>query len=149
MALSADTEVEYADNQIWEYPVAASARIYKGALVNIDMAGRALPATDASGVIFAGLAQAGADNSAGNDGDIKIKVLVKGRVRLNTEGMAESDLHKKVYVRDDNTFHLHPSTAESSPKALHNVFLGRLVEYVSPTEGWVSFHTPISSDVWE
>ena len=58
MALSADTEVEYADNQIWEYPVAASARIYKGALVNIDMAGRALPATDASGVTFAGLAQA-------------------------------------------------------------------------------------------
>ena len=51
-------------------PVAAGEVIFVGALVCTDATGVAVPAADAAGTVFQGVAHRGFDNSAGADGDL-------------------------------------------------------------------------------
>jgi len=70
-------EAKRKDGQLIAYPMAA-VKIPKGALVNINSSGYATNASDATGETFAGVAYETIDNSAGNAGDLSIRVETTG-----------------------------------------------------------------------
>ena len=138
MALSKDTVFEYADFETWEYPVAASTRIYEGSIV-CTSDGYAVPGADTSRYFFAGIAREGADNSDGSAGDISVKVYTRGRTRLKGTSFVQDRVGRVAYVRDSDSFYAYHSSSGSTPKATNNVRLGTTVGYISATECWVAF----------
>ncbi len=79
MALSANSttlvEKQSSIGTIQDFPVAASANIFQGAIVCIDADGFAVPAADTAGFVVIGQCQVPADNSSGADGDITVRVF--------------------------------------------------------------------------
>jgi len=127
-ALTDDFEAKRQDGEIIVFPVKASTTIYKGALVAIDTAtGYAVPASDAAGQIFVGVAVEKADNSAGSDGDKEVRVFRTGTFQFNCSGADQTWVGKKVYAVDDNTVALAAGTANT-------VLVGVVVSYESPTK---------------
>ena len=119
MALSADTPRVYELGDINSLPVKASTKVYEGAAVGIDAASgyaRGLNAGDA----FKGFAERTADNSAGSNGDVRVRVLTKGEVKLAIANAAITDVDKPVYASDDGTFTLTAST---------NSYVGKIVRW--------------------
>lgn len=129
MALSADTPRAYQLGDIIELPVKASTCIYEGAAVGLVSGyARGLVDTDR----FVGFAIEKADNSAvATDGYIKVKVLVRGRVKLTITSVAVTDVGSKVYVSDDGTFSL-----TSSPGEL----VGHVYRYVTTNTCVIEFY---------
>jgi len=119
MALSADTPRVYELGDINSLPVKASTKVYEGAAVGIDAASgyaRGLNAGDA----FKGFAERTADNSAGSNGDVRVRVLTKGIAKLAIANAAITDVDKPVYASDDGTFTLTAST---------NSYVGKIVRW--------------------
>jgi hypothetical protein len=87
-------------------PVAASVKIYAGALVALDSNGNAKPGETATGLLGIGRAEAQADNSSGSAGDINVEVR-KGVFRFeNSAGGDEitlADIGADCYIVDDST----------------------------------------------
>lgn len=97
-------EAKRKDGQLVAYPIAA-VKIPKGALVNINAAGYATNATDAAGEKFAGVAYETVDNSAGNAGDLSIRVETTGTFVLVDGGGngAQTDLGVEFNISDNQT----------------------------------------------
>lgn len=74
MALTADRNTTSRDGNQLSLAVAAAKKIYAGALVARDAAGRATPAADTAGLIVVGMAETQVDNSAGAAGDLNVTV---------------------------------------------------------------------------
>ena len=70
-------EAKRKDGELISYKM-SDVLIPKGALVNINAAGYAANATDASGETFAGVAYETVDNTTGSAGDREIRVLTTG-----------------------------------------------------------------------
>ncbi|MDO8684903.1 MAG: hypothetical protein Q7N50_15675 [Armatimonadota bacterium] len=70
-------EAKRKDGELISYKM-SNVLIPKGALVNINAAGYATNATDASGETFAGVAYETVDNADGSAGDKEIRVLTGG-----------------------------------------------------------------------
>ncbi len=87
-----------------EFPVIASDIIYEGAAVGDNGSGYARPLE--SGDKFLGFAEAQADNSSGSAGDINVRVIEAGKVKLTVASAAITDVGRPVYASDDNTFAL-------------------------------------------
>jgi len=87
-------------------PVAASAKPFQGGMVQINAAGYAVAASATAANVTIGRAEATADNSAGANGDIKVKVR-RGTFRFNNSSagdlIARTEIGKTVYVVDDQT----------------------------------------------
>lgn len=112
-------------------PVAASTLIYKNTIVCVDSNGRAVPGADTAGLQCAGIARAQADNSSGAAAAIKVEVQYGTRYLMTCSGITQAMLGDALYVLDDQT--LVPASG-----ATNDIFAGVLVEYVSPTLGWVA-----------
>ena len=84
--------------------VAASTTIYKGAMVIVGADGFAIPADDAANRSrVLGIADHLADNSAGSDGDIRVRVL-KGVFGIENNGsVVQATVGGLVYAADDQT----------------------------------------------
>ncbi len=81
--------------------VAAGEHIYDGNLVGInDGYARAYQAGDT----IAGFAQDEIDNTTGADGDASIKVRGRGKIVLEIDGVAQSNIGAEVYITSDATF---------------------------------------------
>lgn len=131
MALSKDTPRAYELGSINALPVKASSKIYEGSAVGVDAASgyaRALAAGD----IFSGFAETQADNSAGSNGDINVRVRMKGEVVLSITSLAVTDVNKPVYASDDGTFTLTQST---------NSYVGKVVRFIATGSGVIGFET--------
>jgi len=100
MALTANRELNrYVDQELRTLPVAASAHIYKGALVGINRAtgyARNLVAND----VFAGIAYEEMDNSAGLDGDLSVRLYTQGDFVLTTNNATQAWVGAPVYAAD-------------------------------------------------
>jgi hypothetical protein len=122
-ALTADkSTVEIASPFAMEFEegVAASAVIYKGALVVKDAAGFIAPATSVAGLVAMGVAQENVDNSAGSDGDETCKVR-SGIFRfVNDTGTAVvvTDEGRMVYILDDQTVTGDSATASMAGRCM-------------------------------
>lgn len=129
MALSADSPRDYGIGDISEHPVLASTKIYEGAAVVVDGNGWAKPL--AVNLEFVGFAQRQADNSAGANGDKKVKVNRHGLIQLAVTGVDATKVGEAVYASDDNTFTL--TKATGLPR------IGKVLQHVSGTTCIVEF----------
>lgn len=138
MALSADTPRVYELGDINSLPVKASWKVFEGAAVGIDAASgyaRGLCAGDA----FKGFAERTADNSAGSNGDVRVRVLTKGIVKLAIANAAITDVDKPVYASDDGTFTLTAST---------NSYVGKIVRWEATGVVLVAFDASQRMERW-
>lgn len=101
----------------------ASSKVYGGTLAALTTAGyvRAAVATNTTDKIV-GIADAEVDNSSGSNGDLKVDVLF-GIFELAYTGTAPTiaDIGKPVYVSDDQTVTLDPTSAPPIVGVLHDV----------------------------
>lgn len=131
-ALSKSVDYEYTgDVQAHTLParVAASAKIYRGAVVSAKAsAGGACP--NAGDLVVMGIAQEEVDNSAGAAGARTVSLLTGGLVRITgLSGFAETDIGAAVYTATDNLADV-TKTATSAAQVgiIWNVFSASEIE---------------------
>jgi len=119
-------EAKRKDGRLISYPIAA-VKIPKGALVNINAAGYATNATDASGETFAGVAYETVDNSAGSAGALSIRVETSGTFVFVDGGGngAQTDVGVEFKVVDNQTV--------TDASTTNNLKAGIAVESISAT----------------
>ena len=106
MALAADRNTQMKDGELISVPVAASVKIYAGALVAADATGYATPGTVATTLTYLGRAEERADNSAGAAGAISVLVRRKKAFKFKNHAadlVVQADLGKTCYIVDDET----------------------------------------------
>jgi hypothetical protein len=137
MALSKDRNTNYRDGIEMEFPVKALTKIYAGSMVCLEGAsGYAIPAADAAGNQFIGVATELADNSGSAvNGTIMVKVRRRGVFKFAASSIVQAAVGDIMYVVDDQTFD------ETSPG--NNVICGKLVKLESGTEGWVDIELAV------
>jgi len=106
MALTADRATPRRDAVQFEFPVAASTKIYAGALVCLNSSGLATKGAASTTLKAVGIAEALADNSAGLASAINVKVR-RGCFRfLNSSAgdlIALTEVGSDCYIVDDQT----------------------------------------------
>jgi len=119
-------ESKRKDGEVISYPMAA-VKIPKGALVNINAAGFATNSTDAASETFAGVAYETVDNSAGNAGDLSIRVQTTGTFVFVDGGGngAQTDVGVAFKVVDNQTV--------TDASTTNNIVAGIAVESISAT----------------
>jgi len=136
-ALTMDRNTEYSLGDLLSAPVAASTRIFAGSLVCLNASGYAVPADDASGLLFTGVATAQADNRTGSDGDLSVVVRRRGRFRFgSSSSLDQSSVGEKVYAVDDQTVALAAGVSNS-------VAVGVIDKVESSSSGWVSIDAAV------
>lgn len=84
-------------------PVAADAVIHQGALVCLDAAGNAVPASNTGGLTARGRAEIPADNTGGAAGDTQMETL-EGEYRWENDGSIDrSHIGTVATIIDDQT----------------------------------------------
>lgn len=105
-ALTQDRNTLRRDGRQIEPPVAASTRIYAGAIVCIGAGGYAVPGSTATTLKAVGVAEHGADNSAGANGALRVRCR-KGPHRFansaSGDAIALADVGADCYIVDDQT----------------------------------------------
>ncbi len=124
-ALTADRKTTYRQGLEIEYKVAAGAKIHAGSIVCLNTSGFAVPGADTANLKFVGIAGEQADNSAGANGDITVRVRRKGVFRLAASGLAITDIGTVVNVSDDQTV---------AKTTSNSVACGTIAEFISVTE---------------
>lgn len=103
-AASQDRNTKERAGKDFEYPVVAAAKIYAGTLVGIGTGtGFAAPMTAAATWKVAGVARELADNSAGANGAIAVKVKRGVFLFGNGESITLAALGATAFANDDNT----------------------------------------------
>lgn len=129
-ALTRDRATSYREGVEVEYPVAANTKIYAGSLVCVNSAGYAAPAADTSGYRFVGAAMEQADNAAGGDGAVSVRVRRTGVFEFDAASITPAMVGDNMYAVDDHTF-------DDAAGPTNDVKVGQLVKYVSATKGWI------------
>ena len=131
MALSADKMVTRRDGQLMNGPVAASTKIYGGALLAFDADGYLALAADTANFVFAGVADEYVDNSAGADGALNCTFRKKGDILMKTATVvAQTNVGDNACLVSDDTVDLVGDTT-------NDVVAGVIVEFVDTTHVWV------------
>jgi hypothetical protein len=130
MALSKNTPVKEVLGEFTDLPLYRAIRAYEGAMMFLRADGYVTNA--AGGLVFVGHADAEANNAAGGDGALSVR-LRRGNYRLQVTlaGVAITDVSLPVYASDDGTL-TKTSTANS--------LVGRIVRYVAANTCIVEFH---------
>lgn len=106
MPLTNDRNTPARDGTLVSLPVEAATIIYAGAIVAVNAAGNAVPASDAAGLTVIGRAEAQADNSAGVAGALSVNVRRGCFQYANAAGAAAltaADVGGNAVVVDDAT----------------------------------------------
>ncbi len=112
--------------------------IYKGALVAIDSAGFAVPASDSAtdnGII--GIAVEQVDNSGGSAGDLNVLVEFGRQYLLSAVSIVQGMVLEAMTVSDDDL-------VDDAGGPTNDVFVGYLTQFVSTTSGWVYVPGPMN-----
>lgn len=130
-ALTEDKQIELQDGAELDYPVAASTKIYGGALVAVNAGGYALPGSDTSGLIFQGIAMSQQDNSSGANGDKRIVLKRKGLIKVVMgTAITQANVGDSVCLDDDQTVDLAANTTNDIP-------CGKIVQFIDTTHAWI------------
>lgn len=102
--LTDDISRTYELGYINNFPMEAGEKIYEGAVVGLNSNGyaRSLNAGDQ----FVGFADRFVNNENGSDGELFVIVKERGKIVLDLDGFSLTDVGKKLYATDDNTFTL-------------------------------------------
>ncbi len=102
-AQTADRNTPRRENLDFEFAVGAGSKIFVGAIVMRNATGYAVKGATATGQVALGVAQELADNTAGADGAIKVKVR-RGLHRFANDGtITIADIGATAYIVDDQT----------------------------------------------
>jgi hypothetical protein len=105
-ALAADRPTPRRSGQDLSLPVAASTKIYAGALVCVNASGYATKGAVSTTLKAVGVAQEQVDNSAGANGDLRINVRRGVFLMGNSSAgdlIALADVGSTCYIVDDQT----------------------------------------------
>ena len=105
MPLTQDRDTPERAGDLYEYPVAATALIYAGAIVVLDAAGNAEPGATALNKTAVGRAEERADNAVGAAADINVKVK-PGVFKFKndvTHTIDKTHVGGTAYIVDDET----------------------------------------------
>lgn len=132
--LTGDRNTPLRDNKEFSFPVAAATKIFAGAIVAITATGYATKGATATTLKAVGIAQASADNSAGADGAIDVKVR-RGLHRIANSSAGDlivrADIGVNCYIVDDQT------VAKTNGGATRSV--AGLIRDVDSIGVWVEF----------
>jgi hypothetical protein len=133
--LSVDKSRAYQLGNHEEYPVIAADTIYEGAAVGENGSGYSRPLQ--AGDPFQGFCLETADNAAGSAGDIRVRVVTKGRIELPVTAAAiTTNDRAPVYASDDDTFTLTRGT---------NSLIGFVSRWVSTGVAVVEFDAALAA----
>ncbi|KAB2906019.1 MAG: hypothetical protein F9K35_01260 [Burkholderiaceae bacterium] len=105
-ALNQDRNTKRRDGGLIEPPVAATTRIYVGALVAINAAGLAVPGATSAALKCVGSALSPADNTLGAAGAIRVKVDKRPACFGNSaaaDAITLADVGADCFMVDDQT----------------------------------------------
>lgn len=137
-ALTQDRITDKRFPGVMAYPVAATTKIYAGAIVCVNSTGVAVPAADTAGNKVVGIATRTVDNSAGAAGAMWVEVNCPTIARLNATSITQAMVGTVMHVVDDNT--VDDAVGTNTIKA------GVLVEFISTTEGWIYINPPATTN---
>ena len=129
-ALTADRNTQSKRGDLMIYPVEAGEVIYKGALVSVDDDGYLMPGQDTAAHRCVGVADEKVDNTGGADGALSCRVRSGEKYRFAATSITQAMVGDAMFIVDDQTF-------DDAAGATNDVPCGRLVEYISATEGWI------------
>ena len=135
--LSADKKIEYTEGNELGLAVINADIIYAGGLTCVNAAGYALPGSDTTGLIFAGVAMERVDNSSGGVGDKTVNVKRRGLFKMtfaNTISIANVG---------DNVFLVTDETVDVTANVTHKIFCGIIAAYIDSTHAWVDIEPAI------
>lgn len=135
-AANADRNTVKSIGAVRAYPVAVAAKIYAGTMVCRNSSGYAIAGADAAGNVILGVAEEQADNSAGQNGDILVRCQRKGAYQFASSGLAITDQDCDLYLADDQTVQKTPT----------NVYVGKLVKYISATVAEIEFESAFEEE---
>ena len=119
-ALAADRNTLQKERVLRSIPVKASQLIYAGAIVCVNSSGLATKGATATGLTAVGVAEKRADNSAGADSAINVRVR-RGVFcfdnSTSSDAIAEKDIGATVYIVDDHTVALTNGSSSRSAAA--------------------------------
>lgn len=104
-ALTGERLLVKRDGVRFDDPVAANAKIWKGALVVLNATGYAAPGTTATGLKARGVALRTVDNTGGADGDQRVQTEA-GLVDFansGTNAVTRAHIGGNAYIVDDQT----------------------------------------------
>lgn len=129
-ATTEDRATEARDGNTQRAPVTAGGALLVGVMAVWASDGFVANGTDTSGVVFAGVVRADADNTGGADGDEVGELFIAGAFKFNHSGLAVTDIGRTLYLVDNQTVGMADDTTHAIP-------VGELMEWVSSTEVWV------------
>jgi len=136
-ALAEDKQIELQDGVEKDFPMAASEKIFGGALSCVNAAGYALEGSDTAGLIFQGIATNQADNSSGSNGDISVVLRRRGLVKVIMDtAITIANIGDNVFLVDDQTVDLVANVT-------NNIFCGIIAGYIDTTHAWIDIEPAI------
>lgn len=133
-ALTASRNTVSKELDVYGYPVLTNTHIFKGAIVCVDDNGFAIPAADTANLRVVGVAEEEVDNNPGASGDRWVRVRTDRAFLFNASSITQAMLGDVMYVVDDNT-------VDDAAGVTNEVPVGRLVEFVSTTSGYVAIES--------
>jgi hypothetical protein len=136
-ALTKDKGIEYRVGDELEFEMAASEKVFGGALACVNAAGYCLEGSDTAGLIFQGVATEQVDNSSGSDGDKKIVLKRRGlfKVIMDT-AITIANIGDNVFLVDDQTVDLVANVD-------NNIFCGIIAGYIDTTHAWIDIEPAV------
>jgi len=136
-ALAADKQIEYREGVELEFEMAATEKVFGGALACVNAAGYCLEGSDTAGLIFMGWATEQVDNTDGDDGDLTIVLRRRGLVKviLGT-AITIANVGDNVFLVDDQTVDLVGNTT-------HDIFCGIIAGFIDTTHAWIDIEPAI------
>jgi len=136
-ALEEDKKIEYRDGVELEFEMAASEKVFGGALACVNAAGYCLEGSDTAGLIFQGIATEQKDNINGLDGDLKIVLRRRGLVKVILDtAITIANVGDNVFLVDDQTVDLTANVA-------NHIFCGIIAGYIDTTHAWIDIEPAI------
>lgn len=105
MALTKDRNTQARDGHNFEHPVKGGVKLYVGAIVVLGADGFAKPGVTGLNLVTIGRAERQVDNTAGADGDVRVRVA-RGVYRFDEaagDPLDRSHIGKTCYLVDDHT----------------------------------------------
>jgi len=128
MALTADRDTPRKDGEFRVLPVAASTKIYAGALVCVNASSLAVPGATSTTLKAVGRAEESVDNSSGSAGDKTVAVrrgVFQFKNSASGDLIALKDIGATAYIVDDETVALTNGTnTRSAAGKIHDVDAG-------------------------
>lgn len=122
--LTKNTERKHQDANLLAIPVKSGVHIYENGLVCTNANGLAIPATDAAGNTYHGVARKEANNTNGSDSSITVTLWIGRQEYVTATGADQTWVGKKALIVDDNTIAL---------TSTNSIEMGTIVAYINST----------------